>query len=136
MPQIAAKCPRGCRGTRVLKRSGTGSAANGGKVTSSRGAPVPGPPAGSSGGPEVRGARVASILSEISPFWVYRMASRWPISRLWAPSSLPGGSGVALGGREVKIGDLEAILLKDTGEFFKSVGSLFGPWVASCSPHP
>ena len=46
------------------------------------------------------------------------------------------GRKVALGDREVKIGDLEAILLKETGEFFKRVGSLFGPWVASYSPHP
>ena len=43
---------------------------------------------------------------------------------------------VPLGGREVDIGDLEAILSKETGEFFKRVGSLFGPWVASYSPHP
>ena len=43
---------------------------------------------------------------------------------------------VAFGDREVKIGDLEAILLKETGEFFKRVGSLVGPWVAGYSPHP
>ena len=43
---------------------------------------------------------------------------------------------VALGSREVGIGDLEAILSKETVEFSKRVGSLFGPWVVSYSPHP
>ena len=43
---------------------------------------------------------------------------------------------VAFGDREVEIGDLEAILLKEAGEFFKRVGSLVGPWVAGYSPHP
>ena len=72
---------------------GVGSAANSDKVTSSRGALVPGPPARPSGGPELRGIRKASILLEILSVWVYRMASWWPISTLWAPRCLPGGSG-------------------------------------------
>ena len=76
---------------------GAGSAANSDKVTSSRGALVPGPPARPSGGPEVRGVRKASVLLEIWPVWVYRMA--FPVARE-----------VHLRSRKVKIGDLEAIL--------------------------
>ena len=43
---------------------------------------LPGAPAGPSGGPEVRGVKVALTLSEDFPVWAHRITSRSPISIL------------------------------------------------------
>ena len=95
VPQIAAKLQGQMRGNGVLARSGAESVANAGDITSLPVAPSPvrlrrpGQP-GFGPNSEIRGASAASSLSENWHVAANRMASRWPISPLWAPSGLPG----------------------------------------------
>ena len=86
VPQIAAKLLSESRGNGVLARSGAGSVANGGNMSSPPVAPSPG---------RLRrpGPSAASTLSESWHVAAYRMTSRLPISALLAPSCLSGGSG-------------------------------------------
>ena len=97
VPQIAAKLQGQMRGNGVLARSGAESVANAGDITSLPVAPSPvrlrrpGQP-GFGPNSEIRGASAASSLSENWHVAANRMASRWPISPLWAPSCLLGGA--------------------------------------------
>ena len=96
VPQIAVKLVPESRGNGVWMESGAGRVANSGKMTSSPVACSPGRlrrPGQPGFGPnsEIRGASAASSLSENWHVAANRMASRWPISPLWAPSCLLGG---------------------------------------------
>ena len=96
VPQIAAKLLPESGGNVILAHSGAESVANGGDMTSLPVACSPGGlrrPGQRGFGPssEIRGSSAASSLSENWHVAANRMASRWPISPLWAPSCLLGG---------------------------------------------